>query len=154
MNKVFEIIRRKPPLFLLLSLGYLAIVGFLKWNIHPVAATALFVGGGVVGVYFLDIAEVFFHLMPSPFRSIVFATLFALVGLFIVTSSGSVTASGLVLSLYLILILWQIGELEIKKNLNDWYRMVAGPVSTRIQVWILVGFIAVFLIETLLFIHW
>jgi hypothetical protein len=84
----------------------------------------------------------------------VFAALFALVGLFIVTSSGSMTASGLVLSLYLTMILWQIGEWEIKKNLNDWYRMIAGSVSARIQVWILVGFIAVFLIETLLFIRW
>lgn len=154
MNKVLEIVRRKPILFLLISLSYLLLIAVLKWSIHPVAATALFVGGGVVGVYFLDIAEGFFNLSPSPFRSIVFAAAFALVGLFIVTSSGSMTAAGLVLSLYLTMILWQIGEWEIKGNLNDWYRMTAGTVSTRIQVWILLGFIAVFLIETLLFIRW
>jgi hypothetical protein len=154
MKKIKDIILRKPLLFLLLSLGYLAIVGFFKWNTHPEAGTALFAAGGITGVYFLDIAEVFFNLAPSPFRSVVFAALFALVGLFIVTSSGSMFAGGLVLSLYLTLILWQIGEWEIQKNLTSWYRMISGPVNTQIQIWILLGFIGLFIVETLLFIHW
>jgi hypothetical protein len=154
MNTIIEIIRRKPVFFLLISVGYILLVCFLKWNIRPVANTALFAAGGLAGVYFLDVAEVFFHLTPSPFRTNVFAALFVLVGLFIVTSSGSMTASGLVLSLYLTLILWQIGEWMLKKNLNDWYRMIAGTISTRIQMWMLLAFIVVFIIETILFIRW
>jgi hypothetical protein len=154
MNTLVEIVRRKPLIFLLISLSYLALISVLKWSIHPVIATALFVGGGVIGVYFLDIAEVFFNLSPSPFRSVVFSALFALVGLFIVTSSGSMMAAGLVLSLYLTMILWQIGEWQIKQNLNDWYRMVAGSISTQVQTWVFVAFVAVFIFETYLFIRW
>ena len=63
-------------------------------------------------------------------------------------------ASGLVLSLYLSMILWQVGEWELQKNLNGWYRMVAGVVDTKTQLWILLGFVALFIVETLLFIRW
>ncbi len=148
MNTVLSIIRKKPPLFLLVSLGYLVLVALGKWGTHPVLATGFFAFGGLVGVYFLDAAEEFFHLTPSPFRSIVFAALFIIVALFIVTSSGSMFAAGLVLSLYLTMILWQIGEWQIQKNLRDWYRMVNGPVSTQVQMWFIIAFIGIFFIET------
>ena len=151
LDKIKEIIRRKPPLFLLVSLGYLALVAFLKWDMHPTMATAIFVVGGLIGVYFLDIAEVFFHLNPSPFRSVVFAGAFAGVSLFIITSSGSILASGLVLSLYLSLVLWQIGEWQIQGNLASWYRLVAGQVSVQTQKAILIGFCIFFLVVTFLF---
>jgi hypothetical protein len=154
LTKIQEIIRRKPPLFLLVSLGFLIGTAFIKWGIHPSWATLFYGIGGILGVYFLDVGEVFFNLTPSPFRSIVFAILFAIVGLFIVTSSGSMMASGLVLSLFLTLILWQLGEWQIKKNLNDWYSMVAMVVNTQIQLWIFFGFIVLFIVESYLFIHW
>ena len=153
LEKIQEIIRKKPLFFLLASLGYLVITIFLKWRIHPDIATVLFGAGGLLGVYFLDIAEVFFRLNPSPFRSVVFAGAFVIVSLFIVTSSGSMVASGLVLSLYLSLILWQVGEWQLQGNLGTWYRMVAGTVSTQAQQALLAGFIVVFLIETFLFIR-
>ena len=152
LEKVKEIIRRKPPFFLFLSLGYLILTAFLKWTIHPSAGTLLFIVGGLIGVYFLDIAEVFFHLTPSPFRSIVFEAAFVIVSLFVVTSSGSAITSGLVLSLYLSLCLWQVGQWQIQHNLTDWYRMVNGTVPIEVQWWILVGTLVVFLIETLLFV--
>lgn len=151
VEKMKEIIRRKPRFFLFVSLGYLILVGFLKWNTHPTWDTLLFLVGGLLGVYFLDIAEVFFELNPSPFRSIVFVGAFVLVSLFIVTSSGQALASGLVLSLYLTLIFWQTGQWQIQRNLNDWYRMVTGVVDTRVQRWILVGCVFLFFVETFLF---
>lgn len=153
IEKIKEIIRRKPMLFLVISLVYLLLTGFLKWTIHPTIATAIYVAGGLVGVYFLDIAEVFFHLNPSPFRSVVFAAAFALVSVFIVTSSGSVFASGLVLSIYLTLVLWQTGEWGIQGSLGSWYKMIEGPVALQTQQVLLVGFIVVFLINTFLFIR-
>lgn len=151
MDKVRSIIRRKPLLFLLISVGYLFVAAFLKWNIRPTYGTATFLIGGLLGIYFLDIAEVFFALQPSPFRTIVFVGGFIIVSLFIVTSSGSMLASGLVLSLFLALLLWQVGEWEIQKNLNDWYRMIAGPVNPQIQLWILAGCIVIFMVETIIF---
>lgn len=153
IEKVKEIIRRKPLFFLLVSLGYLVLIAFLKWNMHPQWETLSFLAGGILGVYFLDIAEVFFELSPSPFRSIVFVGAFVLVSLFVVTSSGSALASGLVLSLYLSLVFWQIGQWQIQGNLTDWYRMIAGVVDIRVQRWILVSFVALFLVETFVFIR-
>lgn len=161
MDKMLEIIRKKPLLFLFISVVYALGVGVLKWGIPSASLrasawppqAALYFGGAILGVYFLDTAEVFFTLAPSPFRSIVFMAGFAVVSFFIVTSSGSFVASGLVLSLYLSLILWQVGELQITGNLNSWYRMVAGPVSINAQRWILFVFIAFFVLETFLFIR-
>ncbi|MBI5619896.1 hypothetical protein HY950_02965 [Candidatus Gottesmanbacteria bacterium] len=153
MNKIAEIINRKPTLFVVAALGYLTLVGFLKWRTAPPAGALWFMAGGIVGIYFLDAAEVFFHLAPSPFRSIVFAAGLVLVSLFVVTSSGSLLASGLVLSLYLTLILAAIGEWRIAGNLSSWYQMVAGPVAQRVQWWGIAIFVVIFLVETYLFIR-
>lgn len=153
MEKIVAIIVRKPLIFLTVSLAYLLLVGFLKWRLVPPISALWFLVGGAIGIYFLDIAEVFFHLTPSPFRSIVFCALFVIVSFFIVTSSGSFLASGLVLSLYVTLILWQAGEWQLRGNLDSWYRMIAGPVSGKTQQAGLIVFGAFFLLETILFIR-
>lgn len=153
MDKVREIIRKKPALFIIISLIYLIAVGLVKWQIHPPVWALTYLAGGLVGIYFMDAAEEFFRLTPSPFRSIVFGAMFVAVSLFVVTSSGSFLASGLVLSLYLSMILWQIGEWRLTGNLNSWYRMVTVPVSVRTQLQITALFILLFLVETFLFIR-
>lgn len=153
MSKIIEIINKKPLVFLFFSFIYLFAVGFLKWRMAPTIETLWFVIGGAIGIYFLDGAEVFFRLSPSPFRSIVFSAVFVIVSLFVVSSSGSTLASGLVLSLFITLILWQVGEWRVRGNLNEWYRMVAGPVSATMQRWGMVLFVAIFLLETYLFIR-
>lgn len=154
MDKVAEIIKRKPAAFLFVSLGYLVLVGLLKWHLHPPMGAIWFLLGGAVGVYLLDAAEVFIAITPSPFRSIVFAGAFIVVSLFVVTSSGSLLSQGLVFSLYLTLILWQVGEWQISGNLDDWYHMISAPVTHTIQRWGLISFTVVFIIETLLFLAW
>lgn len=151
MDKVQAIIKRKPFLFVILSLLYLLVLGFLKWQINPTLDSLYYLIGGVIGIYFLDIAEEFFAVSPSPFRSTVFAALFILVSFFIVSSSGSMIATGLVLSLYLTLVLWQLGEWQINGNLNSWYRMIANPVSVSVQKWLVAIFILIFIIESAVF---
>lgn len=136
------------------SLGYLVVVGLIKWNIHPPLASILFFVGGAIGVYLLDAAEVFIAITPSPFRSVVFLGAFVVVSLFVATSSGSLLAQGLVFSLYLSLILWQVGQWQYTGNLNDWYRMVATPVTAGVQRWGLILFTIIFFIETFLFLAW
>lgn len=148
-----EIIKKKPVLFLAVSVGYALGVGVLKWGIAWPPQAALYFAGAILGVYFLDAAEVFFALVPSPFRSIVFVAGFAVVSFFIVTSSGSFVGSGLVLSLFLSLILWQIGEFQVAGNLNSWFRMVAGVPTILQQKWIVVFLTAIFLLESYLFIR-
>ncbi len=149
-----QIISRKPLLFLFLSLAYLGLLGFVKWYIHPPLEAVWFLLGGVIGVYLLDAAEVFAAITPSPFRSIVFAGAFVVLSLFVVTSANSMLADGLVLSLYLTMLLWQVGEWQIAGNLTMWYRMVAGPVSVPLQRWGMVIFATMFIVETLLFLRW
>lgn len=153
MDKIITIFQKKPLVFLLASLIYLFAVGLLKWKLTPPPAAVLYLVGGAIGVYFLDIAEVFFNLNPSPFRSIVFVGAFAIVSFFVVTSSGSFVGSGLVLSLYLSLILWQGGEWQLTGNLNSWYRMVASIPTIKQQQWMLLAFIVIFLVETYLFVR-
>jgi hypothetical protein len=149
-----QIVFRKPLLFLFVSLGYLVGVGLLKWFIHPPLDAVWFLAGGVIGVYLLDAAEVFAAINPSPFRSIVFAGAFVVLSLFVVTSANSMLADGLVLSLYLTMLLWQLGQWQIAGNLNTWYRMVAEPVSLSLERWGMIIFGALFVVETLLFLRW
>lgn len=153
MDKVGEIIRKKPLVFLVVSVVYALGVGVLKWKLTPPRVAFFYLLGGLVGVYFLDCAEAFFRLKPSPFRSVVFMALFSMVSFFVVTSSGSLFATGLVLSLYLSLLLWQIGEWRVMGSLHSWYRMVAGPVTVNTQRWLLIAFVGIFFVETYLFIR-
>ena len=147
MDKIIAIVKRKPIVFLIVSLGYLILVGLLKWHISPPLSAIWFLVGGVVGVYLLDAAEVFFALNPSPFRSFLFLIGLVIVSLFVETSSGSLLAQGLVFSLYLTLILWQIGQKQVSGSLSDWY----PPLLAQWGLWL---FSAIFVIETLLFLAW
>lgn len=149
-----QIISRKPLFFLFVSLGYLVGIGLLKWFIHPPLEALWFILGGAIGVYLLDAAEVFVAINPSPFRTIVFAGAFVTLSLFVVTSANSMLANGLVLSLYLTMLLWQLGEWQISGNLNTWYRMIEGPVSVPLQKWGMILFAVLFVVETLLFLRW
>lgn len=147
------ILHKKPSFFLISSIVYILLLIVIKWNIHPTWSTGVFFLGSMIGVYFLEAAEEFFHLDPSPFRSVIFVALFAVVSFFIVSSSGSFLASGLVLSIYLTLLFWQIGEWTTVKNLNRWYSMVSEPVSLRVQLWILIITALFFCLESILFLR-
>lgn len=153
MDKVQALIRQKSRIYVYVTLVYLLSVGVLKWILHPSIDALWFFMGGAIGLYFLDAAEVFFALVPSPFRSIVFGTLFAIVAFFVVTSSSGTIGSGLVLSVYLQMVLWQIGEWKLNGHINGWYRMIADPVSPSTQRAILIGFCLFFLIISYLFIR-
>lgn len=154
MDKVKEILQRKPSTFLIASITYLFLVTIIKWWMHPTLSTLFFLAGGLLGTYFLDIAEVVFSVHPSPFRTIVFVVLFAVVSLFVITSSGSMLAIGLVLSVFLTILLWQVGEWSIMKNLNTWYRMLADPIPSFWQQSILYICGIIFFIETFIFVRW
>ncbi len=147
-----RILSRKPAIYLLTTVIYLLLTTIVKWpSFHQ--NILWYVLGGLLGVYFLDIAETFFHLTPSPFRTVLFLGAFSIVSLFIITSSGSFIAKGLVLSLYIQLLLLQCGEWRIMKSLSGWYRMISPPVPVRYQKIGLYVFAVFFLIETLIFIR-
>ncbi len=153
LQHIQEIIKRKPTVFIVVSVVYLLITAILKWTIHPNIDTILYIIGGILGVFFLDIAEIFFDLNPSPFRGMLFFFSFIAVCFFIVTSSGSALASGLVLSLYLTMLLWQIGQWRLSGDLSSWYSMIAVPVDRKTQKQILIGLCICFGLLSFLFIR-
>lgn len=153
LHTILASIQKKSTTAVVLGFSYLVLVGLFKWQIKPPVSAVWYLTGGILGIYFLDIAETLFTLHPSPFRSIVFAIGFVMVSFFVVTSSGSFLATGLVFSLYLTLILWMVAQYQRDKNLDSWYTMIAGIISPSAQRWILIGFIIVFLIETFLFVR-
>ncbi len=153
MNRILAVIQKKSTTEALVSLVYFVMIGLFKWQLSPSAPTLFFFTGAVLGIYFLEIAEEFFNLTPSPFRSIVFAAGLVLVSLFVITSTASMLGMGLVLSLSLTLLLWQVKEWRTAGNLNQWYVMISGPVAHTIQRLILAGFALVFFIETFLFLR-
>lgn len=104
MKKIAKIITQQDPKFVFTALLYLLLTGFLKWQFTPTLNTIWFLSGGLAGMFFLDLAESLFSVTPSPFKSTLFVALLAIVGLFIITSSGSLFASGLVLTTYFSLI--------------------------------------------------
>jgi len=153
LENFFVIIRRKNSLFIILSLVYILITIILKWGLGLEIETFMYALGGFIGMYFMDFAEDFFALKPSPFRSVFFMGGLVMVSFFIVSSSVSFLARGLVLLLYLTLLLWQIGEYRITGHLDSWYQMIPQKVEIRIQKMILGIFILIYCLETWIFIR-
>gem|GEM_PF-558737 len=151
MQKLLSFLRSKPFFFFWISILYIVVLYLVKWNIHPTIQALFFGIGSFIGMYFLEAAERFFHLNPSPFRSVVFVVLFSAVSFFVITSSVSYVASGLVLSIFLTLVLWQYGELATVKSLNRWYLMLADPVSPRMQIGVLYIQLLFFVVQTVIF---
>jgi hypothetical protein len=153
MEYFLEILRKKPLFHFLIPFLYLLCAGFLKWTIHPTWMTLFFALGALMGIYFLDVAEKFANITPSPFRSVVFFGLLAVVMLFIVTSSGSVFASGLVLTVYLTSLLW-FGQGFMKDgNTDAWFTQLADPVSPMARKISLGIFIALFVLASVMFVR-
>jgi hypothetical protein len=152
-ESVIAIITRKHPLFIGISFVYLTLLVLVKWFVTPTIGTAMFVLGGITGIFFLDVAEYFFKLSPSPFRSIVFMGGFVAVSVFIITSSGSMLASGLVLTTFITMILWQVGEWQMRGSLSSWYAMMAHEVSIRNQLVVLMLFVCAFILLTAMFLR-
>lgn len=153
METIRTLIRKKPVVYVVIIAVYTLLVGILKWGMRPDPGMIWFVVGSAVGLYFLDAAEVFFQLHPSPFHSVVFCGLFSLVSLFVVTSSGSTLAIGLVLSAYVQIIGRQIGEWQIAGSLSSWFRMTARIESLNTQRFMFVVFVLVFFLESIIFIQ-
>ena len=153
MNIFLDIVKKKSPFFVLCTGIYFILLILLHWHLSFSWNILWFCIGGAIGIYFLDAAEVVFHVAPSPFRTIVFMGLFAVVSFFIVTSSGIILATGLVLSLYLTQLLWQYGEWITTKNLDRWYQMLADPVKPKTQCMIMWILIAFFVLQSVMFIR-
>lgn len=153
MFRLKQIIFSIPFVLFITSFLYLLAIGLLKWGMAPTANALWLITGGIIGIYFLDIAEAVFAVKPSPFRSIIFLVLFVLVSFFIITSSGSTLAVGLVLTLFLHFLWLLLAEWKKIGNITSWFQMTAVNPSPSVQRWVVVGAFIVFIVETMLFIR-
>lgn len=153
MEQVKQLIRGKPLSTVLFTSVYIIILGFFHWKLTPDITILYYVAGGFLGIYFMDIAERIFDIKPSPFHSVVFLGLFAVVSFFVVTSSGNMFAIGLVLSLFFNLLLAQATEWMARHDLSSWFTMVDAVVSPRMQFWIMIVTGVILVAESIIFIR-
>lgn len=147
------LLKCKPRLYLISAALFTASLILIKWNLHPDWSIIWFILGSIIGIYFLDFAEHFFKLNPSPFRSVIFQALFLVVSLFIITSAGSFLASGLVLNFYLQLVLLEVGEWQLTGSVHNWYRLLPESISPKSEKIGALIFIAGFVGVTILFLR-
>ena len=151
MPKIIDEIKKKKRE--LMGTGvYLLIVILLHWKLHPDLSILYFLAGGVLGVYFLDLADMLFKLNPSPYRNVFFQAGFIIMTLFVLTSSGSLFGAGLVFVIYLSMIMSQALELKEEGNLNGWFSLIKKEIDLKAQKIYLTLVSVIFLLLNLLFI--
>jgi len=143
---------------------YLLILVILRWQLHPGLEIIFFLAGGLLGVYFLDLAEAIFKFNTSnqpsdqptssrsSFKNVLFQGAFVFLALFVITSSGSLFGAGMILAMYLGMLISQYHQLMATGNLNSWFWPIKTEITVanqKIYLGILAGF---FLLLNLLFI--
>ncbi len=149
MNLLSLFLKRKVELGF--TFGYLLLLILFHWQLNFDWSILFFLGGGILGVYFLDLADLVFKIEPKPYRNVFFQTAFILMTLFIITSSGSLMGAGLVLSIYLNMILSQFKEIQEKGNLDEWFKLIKREVDIKTQKIYLGVISGAFLLLNLLF---
>lgn len=141
LSKTQGLLKSSSKSLLIVTIVYLLFLVFWHWNLNLLRLEILFfLAGGIVGVYFMDLAELFFKnssvgegQTKSPFKNVLFQAIFVPFTLFIVTSSGSHFGIGLVLSIFLSTLFRQWQEFQKLGNINDWFWMIKTQFSPRDQ---------------------
>lgn len=151
-DMIKDIVRLKPFQYVVINSVILLFIGFFHWYRNISFDVFWFLLGGVFGIYFIDVADGIVSMRPSPFRSVIFQILFAIISFFLITSSTSYFAIGLVLSSFIQMLLIQLDEWKRLRNLDSWYHMIDVNVGPSIQRNILAGFFVLLGVQILLFI--
>lgn len=142
---------RNDKTLLVLTIIYLLVLTLLHWRLSPKLEILFFLAGGILGVYFLDLAEAIFKVSPSPFKNVLFQVIFVPFSLFILTSSGSLFGTGLVLSMFLSMLFQEGRELLAQGNINRWFWPIKREINLRTQQIYLLVMMVVFSLLSLLF---
>lgn len=137
---------------LIISLIYLIFLSLFHWNFRPSLEILFFLAGGLLGVYFLDLADVLFKISPSPFKNILFQAIFVPFSLFVLTSSGSLFGIGLVLSIFGNMLFGQWQEFGRSGNIGSWFWIVKSDFNPRTQQIYFAVMVGIFIFFTLMFI--
>lgn len=145
-------LQQKSPIAVGISLVYLFALLLLHWRFTFPVETIIFFVGGILGLFILDIVEVFIPWEPSPFRTMVFSILLSICGIYIITSTPEIIAKGLVLSLTLTILLLEWTDWQKNGNLTSWFQFFFGEVNLSVQLAILLGTSILLLVESVIFI--
>lgn len=151
MIKIIDEIKKKERELIITGV-YLLIIVLLHWRLKISFDIVYFVAGGIIGVYFLDLADMVFKINPSPYRNVFFQAAFVLMALFVLTSSGSLFGAGLVFAIYFSMIMSQALELREKGNLNGWFSLIKKEIPLNGQKIYLTMVFLIFLLLNLLFV--
>lgn len=143
---------KKQYLPLLITVFYLIFLIIFHWGFKVKPEILLFLAGGILGVYFLDLADVLFKISPSPFKNVLFQAIFVPFSLFVLTSSGSLFGAGLVLSISLGMLFSQWQEFALSGNINNWFSLIKKKFSPANQQVYFVAMLGIFVVLSLLFI--
>lgn len=137
---------------LIITAVYLLFLVFWRFNLNILRwELLLFLAGGILGVYFLDLAEMIIKQEKSPFKNVLFQAILAPFTLFMVTSSGSLFGSGLTLSIFLSLLFGQWREFKKTGSLDSWFWIIKTKFSAPNQRYYLLVVSGIFIFLSLLF---
>lgn len=151
MIKIIDEIKKKERELIITGV-YLLIIVLLHWRLKISFDIVYFVAGGIIGVYFLDLADMVFKINPSPYRNVFFQAAFIIMTLFVITSSGSLFGAGLVFSIYLSMIMSQWLEIKKSGRIDGWFALVKTPIASSSQITYLCVISVIFVLLNLLFI--
>lgn len=152
---------RKKPILLIITIAYLLCLTLFHWGGKIDLGILFFLAGGVLGIYFLDLADLLFKISPfrpslqgepSPFRNVVFQSALAILSLFVLTSSGSVFGTGLVLTMFLRILLDQREELGQNGNLQNWFAVIKTEILPSTQKIYFAVMVGIFIFLSFLFV--
>jgi hypothetical protein len=153
MESILKVIGRKPLAVALPVVVYVAATTLIKWKFIPAWDMVWYALGGILGMYLFDLGEWFFGIRPSPLRSLLFLTLFAISSLFIVTSATGVMGVGVVLGMYADLSIRTVGDAYGNADRGEWFTSPGGTSAVRNNRLTAIAFGVLFLAENFLFLR-
>ena len=130
---ILDKILKKPPLFVLLPISLLFILLLLKWQFtFPIISLTFFLGG-VIGIYLLEIAEVFVNSHPSPFRTMLFMLLLGVTTFYTISSTNSYFAKGICLFLLLDLVMKYTLQWKKGSSLDEWFSLLFDNLNSQVK---------------------
>jgi hypothetical protein len=144
--------RRTSLLLLIITVSYLLFLTILRWKTNLDWRILFFLGGGILGVYFLDLADILFKISPSPFKNVLFQAIFVPFSLFVLTSSGSLFGAGLIFSIFLSMLFGQWQEFGKSGNISNWFWIVKVDFPPKTQQIYFAVMSGIFIFLSLLFI--
>ena len=146
-----KILKLLPIPAIIFTTLYIFAMVFLKWGLEFDVNIILFSGGAMVGLILLDVFDVLFPEITISPRTIIGEVVFIVLSLFVITSSGSIVGSGVVLSLFLRILIEQVGEFITTKGISSWFTRAHLDPSPSIEQVVLWGGVVLFIIETYIF---